>query len=90
MKTAEEILIEIANDESYDTWYELMYDTHANYQLEITKKAMYVFAKQLIEEALPFGYHAAKDEAKGISSNGYATAFYQKYLSILPQNDDQQ
>ena len=30
----------------------------------------------LINEALSFGYHTAKDEAKGIPSSGYGTRFF--------------
>lgn len=30
----------------------------------------------LINDALSFGYHTAKDEAKGIPSSGYGTRFF--------------
>lgn len=33
------------------------------------------FTQKDIEEALTYGYHAAKDEAKGIPSSGYMTRF---------------
>lgn len=33
------------------------------------------FTKKDIEEALTYGYHVAKDEAKGIPSSGYMTRF---------------
>jgi hypothetical protein len=35
--------------------------------------------KSILDEALSFGYHAAKDELKGIPSNGYADKFYEKF-----------
>lgn len=35
--------------------------------------------KRLLEEALSYGYHVAKDEIKGISSSGYMTRFFKKY-----------
>jgi hypothetical protein len=36
--------------------------------------------RNLINEALSFGYHTAKDEAKGIPSAGYGTRFFDTYL----------
>jgi hypothetical protein len=36
--------------------------------------------RNLINEALSFGYHTAKDEAKGIQSAGYGTRFFDTYL----------
>jgi hypothetical protein len=35
--------------------------------------------KTLINEALSYGYHVAKDEAKGIRSYGYASIFFARH-----------
>lgn len=50
-KTPEEILKEFANEHSYESWYELMYDTHEKCQLEYTIEAMMIFAKNSFEAA---------------------------------------
>lgn len=34
---------------------------------------------KLLIEALSYGYHAAKDELKGINSSGYMTRFFEKH-----------
>jgi hypothetical protein len=44
--TAEEILLFIANRESYSSWYELMGDTHEQYQIECTIEAMEMYLQQ--------------------------------------------
>jgi len=46
MKTEEQILITVANEKSYDSWGELMYDTHEHSQIEYTEEAMDKYAKQ--------------------------------------------
>lgn len=46
MKTPEQILIEVANEHSYNDWGELMYDTHESSQIEYTKEAMEIYANQ--------------------------------------------
>jgi hypothetical protein len=38
-------------------------------------------AKKYIDLAMTYGYHAAKDEEKGIRSQGYGTRFYERYLT---------
>ena len=42
---ADEILMKIANEHSYETWGELMYDTHEHSQIEYTKEAMFIYAE---------------------------------------------
>lgn len=46
MKTAEEILTHIANENSYETWGEFMHDTHAIYLNEYAIEAMETYANQ--------------------------------------------
>lgn len=41
-------------------------------------KAIAELFKSYMDKALTFGYHAAKDEEKGISSHGYGTRFYKQ------------
>jgi len=43
--TPKEILQKHANEHSYDSWYELMNDTHEECQLDYTIDAMEEFAK---------------------------------------------
>jgi len=45
-KTAEEIMVKVANEHSYESWGELMYDTHEHSQIEYTKQAMEEYANQ--------------------------------------------
>lgn len=82
MRAYEEILTQIANEHSYETWYELMRDSKAHWQIHCTKQAMEIASKELAEEALSFGYHTAKDEAKGERSAGYATRFFKRFKSL--------
>lgn len=57
MKSAEEILKRIANENSYETWGEFMYDTHEHTQNEATIQAMREYAAQdrwvKVSERLP-------------------------------------
>jgi len=46
MKTVEEIMLKIANESSYETWGELMYDSHTESQIFYTTKAMESYASQ--------------------------------------------
>jgi len=55
--TAEEIMINIANEHSYETWGELMYDTHEHSQILYTKETMIEFAKLHVEAALKAAYN---------------------------------
>jgi hypothetical protein len=43
---AEKIMEQIANEKSYETWGELMYDNGEQYQIECTKEAMVIYANQ--------------------------------------------
>jgi len=45
-RTPEEIMKDFANEHSYETWGELMYDTHEHTQIEYTKAVMEIFASQ--------------------------------------------
>lgn len=46
MKTKDEILLELANENSYDTWVELIYDCNSQSQIEYTGQAMQQFSDQ--------------------------------------------
>ncbi len=59
--SAEDILVKIANDKSYESWGELMYDTHEDSQIEYTKEAMIKFARlQVIAELKQHVEHPTK------------------------------
>jgi hypothetical protein len=47
---AEEIMTKVANEHSYETWGELMYDTHEPSQIEYTKQAMEEYASIKLAE----------------------------------------
>lgn len=64
--TAEELLVEMANEHSYETWGELMYDTNEHWQVHYTKEVMIQFAKLHVKKALEAAaengmIHLAKD-----------------------------
>jgi len=46
MRTFEEILTETANENSYESWDELMYDSHPHWQIKCTKDAFRKFLEQ--------------------------------------------
>lgn len=46
MKSKEEILKQYANDHSYETWWEFMYDSHEHTQIEAACEVMELYAKQ--------------------------------------------
>jgi hypothetical protein len=48
--TPEEIMKNFANTHSYESWDELMYDSHDFYQIQCTKEVMVEFAKQMAWE----------------------------------------
>ena len=50
MKSPEQIMKEFANTHSYESWDELMYDTHDLFQIIYTKEVMIEFAKQMAGE----------------------------------------
>jgi len=50
-KTPEQIMKEFANEHSYNSWGELMYDTHEHTQIEYTKEVMKIYAKQAFNAA---------------------------------------
>ena len=45
LPTAEELMKAFANKHSYETWDEMMYDTHGHIQIEYTAKVMKQYAK---------------------------------------------
>lgn len=55
IKTCLQIMTEFANEHSYDTWDELMYDTHDIFQIQYTKEVMRIYASQFLKsgEKLP-------------------------------------
>jgi len=50
MKTPEEIMQEFAEEHSYSSWGELMYDTHENVQIKYTKEVMKLYHEQMESE----------------------------------------
>lgn len=52
MKTAKEHLTLIANEHSYETWDELMYDSHGEWQIQCTIEAMNIYATEKVKEAI--------------------------------------
>lgn len=50
--TPEEIMTKVANKHSYETWGELMYDTHEHSQIKYTKEVMKIYELMVIEELL--------------------------------------
>lgn len=48
MLTPEEIMTNVANEHSYETWDELMHDSHPHWQIHCTKEAMERYAKQFM------------------------------------------
>ena len=43
--TPEELMTKFANKHSYETWDELMNDSHAYWQIEYTKRVMLIYAR---------------------------------------------
>ncbi len=43
--TPEELMTKFANKHSYETWDELMNDSHAHGQIEYTKRVMLIYAR---------------------------------------------
>ena len=41
----EELMTKFANKHSYETWDELMYDSHAHSQIEYTRRVMLIYAR---------------------------------------------
>lgn len=69
MQSAQEIMTIVANKHSYNTWDELMYDSHAHTQIEVTESAMKEYAKQACYEqrnecakAIPFPALVTEDD----------------------------
>lgn len=50
IQTPEEIMKEFANQHSYETWGELMYDCHEHSQIQYTKEVMEIYAHQVMVE----------------------------------------
>ncbi len=50
MKTKDEILTEFANDNSYEGWGELMFDSHDVSQIVDTKEVMELYSNQQLTE----------------------------------------
>lgn len=42
-------MTKFANEHSYKTWGELMYDSHEHSQIEYTKKAMLIYAGEVVK-----------------------------------------
>lgn len=66
--SAEEILTQVANEHSYETWGEMMYDTHEHSQVEYTKEAMLLFANQPVTFNPP---RPPKEEAERLLDEHY-------------------
>jgi hypothetical protein len=109
MKTLQECKDEVAKKYGYMTWkafvsYEIskhattsfwgFLDEAAELYASQFKSEQYDSElKSIIDEALSFGYHAAKDELKGIPSNGYGDKFYEKVKlpkpRIVPEKEEE-
>lgn len=50
MKTPEQIMTEFANEHSYTSWSELMYDSHDDVIKDYTKEVMQIYALQILED----------------------------------------
>ena len=46
IKTADEIILQFTNEHSYESWGELMYDTHEPVQVDYTKQVMELYHAQ--------------------------------------------
>ena len=64
LPTAEELMTRDANEHSYETWGEMMYDTHEHSQIEYTREAMIEFTKLHVQAALE---SAAENYSEGAS-----------------------
>lgn len=60
LPTAEELMTRDANEHSYETWGEMMYDTHEHSQIEYTREVMIEFAKLHVQAALEMAYQRAE------------------------------
>ena len=75
-KTPEQIMQEFANEHSYETWGELMYDTHESMQVIYTKEVMMIFGRQCFQAA-----QECWEESNILFSNDEPT-FEPKYESV--------
>lgn len=67
MKTPEEYMTQFAQEHSYESWDELMYDTHDIFQIQYTKELLLIFAREAVSDALDlvgdrFNSGLSKDE----------------------------
>ena len=94
MKTINEILLDVANSHSYETWSELMNDTHEHSQLEYTEEAMKIYSEQERKSSFEKGYERRVLEqleiglAGGKQSSGYNSEklkiYYQEFKEKNP------
>lgn len=62
IKTAKEIILQFANEHSYESWGELMYDTHEPVQVDYTKQVMELYHAQF-QHPVPDASHPAGNDA---------------------------
>ena len=61
IKTAKEIMLQFANEHSYESWGELMYDTHEPVQVDYTKQVMELYHAQY-QHPVPAGQYMFSEE----------------------------
>lgn len=62
-------MTEVANEHSYETWGEMMYDTHEHTQVEYTAKAMEIAAIRFREWCDSGGEFTADNTAQASHTN---------------------
>jgi hypothetical protein len=64
MRTTEEYMTQFAQEHSYETWDQLMYDTHDIFQIQYTKELMLIYAKDILDEAAMAATEGSNDILK--------------------------
>lgn len=86
LPTAEELMTKAANEHSYETWGEMMYDTHEHSQIEYTREVMIEFAKLHVQAALESASEKSNLLLTDKKGNTKTTGGYDAYGSIATVN----
>lgn len=71
---AHEILEKLANIHSYETWSELMYDSHDQYQVDCTIEALHIYTHNKISKLKEYMHHKdICDLANGLGNTNTCT-----------------